>query len=84
MAYKNAVLEDKALQDALTGLHPKFGDLGTRVGLAISRLLQAALRPELFDGGFRCEGRSPRDVRAQRTGRGDRVSRLRYEHGRGR
>jgi alkylhydroperoxidase/carboxymuconolactone decarboxylase family protein YurZ len=31
MAYKNAVLEDKALQDALSGIHPKFGDLCTRV-----------------------------------------------------
>jgi len=31
MAYKNAVLEDKALRDALSGIHPKFGDLCTRV-----------------------------------------------------
>jgi 4-carboxymuconolactone decarboxylase len=31
MAYKNAVLEDKDLQNALNGIHPKFGDLCTRV-----------------------------------------------------
>jgi len=31
MAYENAVLDDKALRDALTGIHPKFGDLCTRV-----------------------------------------------------
>jgi 4-carboxymuconolactone decarboxylase len=31
VAFKNAVLEDKALQAALNGIHPKFGDLCTRV-----------------------------------------------------
>ena len=31
MAMTNAVLEDKALQAALTGIHPKFGDLCIRV-----------------------------------------------------
>ena len=31
MAFKNAVLEDKDLQNALNGIHPKFGDLCTRV-----------------------------------------------------
>src|SRR5262245_23343321 len=31
VAFKNAVLEDKALQAALSGIHPKFGDLCTRV-----------------------------------------------------
>jgi 4-carboxymuconolactone decarboxylase len=31
MAFKNAVLEDKDLQNALSGIHPKFGDLCTRV-----------------------------------------------------
>jgi 4-carboxymuconolactone decarboxylase len=31
MAAKNAVLDDKDLQNALNGIHPKFGDLCTRV-----------------------------------------------------
>ena len=31
MAFTNAVLEDKALQAALSSIHPAFGDLCTRV-----------------------------------------------------
>ena len=31
MAYKNAVLDDKDLQQGLAGINPKFGDLCTRV-----------------------------------------------------
>jgi 4-carboxymuconolactone decarboxylase len=31
MAYNNAVLDDKELQQALRSIHPKFGDLCTRV-----------------------------------------------------
>src|SRR4051812_44057051 len=31
MAYKNAVLEDKDLQDNLKRIHPAFGDFCTRV-----------------------------------------------------
>ena len=31
MAYKNAVLDDKELQEALSSINPKFGDLCTRV-----------------------------------------------------
>ena len=31
MAYKNAVLDDHELQEALKGLNPKFGDFVTRV-----------------------------------------------------
>jgi 4-carboxymuconolactone decarboxylase len=31
MAYKNAVLDDKELQDALYKINPKFGELCTRV-----------------------------------------------------
>ena len=31
MAFPNAVLEDKALQAALVGIHPAFGELCTRV-----------------------------------------------------
>ena len=31
MKYKNAVLDDKELQDALKGINPKFGDFVTRV-----------------------------------------------------
>jgi 4-carboxymuconolactone decarboxylase len=31
MAFKNAVLGDEALQSALADIHPKFGDLCTRV-----------------------------------------------------
>lgn len=31
MAYKNAVLDDKKLQDALKSINPKFGDFCTRV-----------------------------------------------------
>src|SRR5580765_6777109 len=31
MPYKNAVLDDKALQEGLKGINPKFGDLCTRV-----------------------------------------------------
>ena len=31
MAYKNAVLDDKALQKGLSGINPEFGDLCTRV-----------------------------------------------------
>lgn len=31
MAYENAVLDDKALQEGLSSINPKFGDLCTRV-----------------------------------------------------
>lgn len=31
MPYKNAVLDDKKLQEGLKGINPKFGDLCTRV-----------------------------------------------------
>lgn len=31
MAYKNAVLDDKDLQQGLSAINPKFGDLCTRV-----------------------------------------------------
>ena len=31
MAYKNAVLDDKALQEGLESINPKFGDFCTRV-----------------------------------------------------
>jgi 4-carboxymuconolactone decarboxylase len=31
MEYKNAVLDDKELQEALKSIHPKFGDFCTRV-----------------------------------------------------
>ncbi|MGD1804858.1 carboxymuconolactone decarboxylase family protein [Dapis sp. BLCC M126] len=31
MAYKNAVLDDKALQEGLNSINPKFGDFCTRV-----------------------------------------------------
>lgn len=31
MPYQNAVLDDVALQDALKGINPKFGDFVTRV-----------------------------------------------------
>lgn len=31
MPYKNAVLDDKNLQEGLKGINPKFGDLCTRV-----------------------------------------------------
>jgi 4-carboxymuconolactone decarboxylase len=31
MAFKNAVLQDKALQEALNGINAQFGDLCTRV-----------------------------------------------------
>lgn len=31
MAYKNAVLDDKELQEGLKGINPKFGDFVTRV-----------------------------------------------------
>jgi 4-carboxymuconolactone decarboxylase len=31
MPYKNAVLDDKALQKGLAGINPKFGDFCTRV-----------------------------------------------------
>lgn len=31
MAYKNAVLDDKKLQDALKSINPKFGDFCTRI-----------------------------------------------------
>jgi 4-carboxymuconolactone decarboxylase len=31
MAFKNAVLDDKALQDGLSSINPKFGELCTRV-----------------------------------------------------
>ena len=30
IAYKNAVLDDKELQEGLKGINPKFGDLCTR------------------------------------------------------
>ena len=31
MAYKNAVLDDKELQESLKSINPKFGDFVTRV-----------------------------------------------------
>ena len=31
MSFQNAVLDDKALQDGLSSINPKFGDLCTRV-----------------------------------------------------